>query len=286
MSGLQNYPQEKFMVINDLNLHYLCWGNESNRKVLLLHGFAGCAASWNPLASALAGYRHVLALDQRGHGDSQWADLEGYAIEDFVSDVSGFIEALGIQEVTLIGHSMGGNVALAYTASHPEKVDRLVIVDIGPEVSKAGARRLREQILTKEDVYASLEEVVNYLRLYDPFAQREVLYREAEYLTKKIDNNRFTWKYDRRLNERFGKPRSGKTVDWWKVVSAITCPTLILRGKESDVLDSRIAAEMKEAMLQAELVEINGAGHYVHRDNPQRFKEAVFRFLGLGNKRE
>lgn len=248
----------------------------------MLHGLSGCASRWNPLARFLAPQRHVLALDQRGHGDSQWADVDRYTTEDFVSDISGFIQALGIKKLTLMGHSMGGRNALAYTASHPEKVNRLVIEDVGPELSKTGLKRVLEMSSLKRTEYDSLEEVIDFLKLDDPLAQAELLAQEAESFIRKLPSGKLTWKHDRRMEEAMIKGRGIEPIDWWGLIATIICPTLILRGKESDILDSEVAGEMTRKMPQAELVEIEGACHNLLLDNPEKFRQAVFRFLRIG----
>ncbi|MDH5696446.1 MAG: alpha/beta fold hydrolase, partial [Dehalococcoidia bacterium] len=263
-------------------LHYLEWGSETDDRVLLLHGLTGCAESWAPLANHLAEGRHVLALDLRGHGDSQWPDLDSYTTQDFVSDMAGFVESVGIQQMTLIGHSMGARVATAYTASHPEEVSRLVIVDMGPEVNQAGIKRILQQLLAKREEYSSLQEVVDYLALGDPLAKPELLQLEAECVTKRLPNNKLAWKHDGRLEKLISRRDKSEVADWWGLVANITCPTLVVRGSESDFLDSEIAIEMVNTMPQATLVEIERAGHNVPVDNPDRFEEVVSSFLELG----
>ena len=274
--------RENFIVINQLKLHYLEWGSETDDRVLLLHGLTGCAESWAPLANHLAEGRHVLALDLRGHGDSQWPDLDSYTTQDFVSDMAGFVESVGIQQMTLIGHSMGARVATAYTASHPEEVSRLVIVDMGPEVNQAGIKRILQQLLAKREEYSSLQEVVDYLALGDPLAKPELLQLEAECVTKRLPNNKLAWKHDGRLEKLISRRDKSEVADWWGLVANITCPTLVVRGSESDFLDSEIAIEMVNTMPQATLVEIERAGHNVPVDNPDRFEEVVSSFLELG----
>ena len=272
-------PRANFVVINQLKLHYIEWGSETDDKVLLLHGLTGCAASWTPLANHLAEGKHVLALDLRGHGDSQWPRLDNYTTQDFVSDVAGFVESLGIREIAVVGHSMGAIVAVAYTALHPDRVSRLVIVDMGPEVNQAGIKRMLEQRSIRREEYASLQEVIEYLRLGDPFAKPELLELEAKYVTKRLPNNKLTWKHDKRLDELIGKRGKLEVADWWGLITDITCPTLVIHGSESDLLEYEIAAEMANTMLKATLAEIEGAGHNVPMDKPDVFEKVVSNFL-------
>jgi pimeloyl-ACP methyl ester carboxylesterase len=272
-------PRENFVVINQLKLHYLEWGSETDDKVLLLHGLTGCAASWTPLANHLAEGKHVLALDLRGHGDSQWPRLDNYTTQDFVSDVAGFIESLDIQEIAVVGHSMGATVAIAYTALYQDRVSRLVIVDMGPEVNQAGIKRMLEQRSIRREEYISLQEVIEYLRLGDPFANPELLQLEAKYVTKRLPNNKLTWKHDKRLDEIIGKRGKRDVSALWGLITDIICPTLMIRGSESDLLDHKIAVEMANTMLKATLVEIEGSGHNVPMDKPDTFEKVVSNFL-------
>jgi len=277
--------QDKFITVNGLKLHYLEWVNPSQGTLVMLHGFNNCAATWIPLADKLARYRHVLALDQRGHGDSQWADQGLYGNEHMLGDLTAFLEILGIGRLSIIGHSMGGIVALNYAATHPEGVTRLILEDIGPELSKRAEPRQARMRARKKNVFPTLEEAVSYLETSDPLAKRELLLWEAAYLTRQLPGNDFTWKQHNMFRDpsqpRLVGPTSGRTRKRWQMVSRTICPVLILRGKESDILDDEVARKMAAAMPKAELVTIEGAGHYVHRDNPEQFDKEVFHFLGL-----
>src|SRR5581483_11833259 len=119
-----------------VKLHYLDWGNNTAQPMLLLHGFTSHAHSWDTFAAALAPAFHIVALDQRGHGDSDWAPE--YRPEQSIGDIHGVVQALALHRMVLLGLSMGGSNAIHYTAAHPEEVERLVIVDIGPEIVAAG----------------------------------------------------------------------------------------------------------------------------------------------------
>ncbi|MFH0942431.1 MAG: alpha/beta hydrolase [Chloroflexota bacterium] len=278
-------PQDRFITANGLRLHYLEWGKPGQKTIILLHGFNNCAATWIPLAGKLAPRRHVLALDQRGHGDSQWSEGGFYRNEYLAGDLAAFIEALNLKRVSLIGHSMGGNVALKYAATHPEKVARLVIVDIGPEMSRRVETRAAQMLSMKKDVYPSLDEAAAYLEAADPLAARELLLQEAAYLTRRLPDGGFTWKQHQMfLGGNAPKPAgpvSARNEEKWQMMRRVTCPTLVLRGEESDILDEEVARKMVAEIPLGEMVNIAGAGHYVHRDNPARFEKEVRHFLGL-----
>jgi pimeloyl-ACP methyl ester carboxylesterase len=278
----QESHQDKFITINGLRLHYLEWGKPAKEAIILLHGFNNCAATWLPFANKIASNHYVLALDFRGHGDSQWSEEKRYKNEHLAGDLTAFIETLHLEQVSLIGHSMGGNVALKYAAAHPEKVSCLVVVDIGPEMSRRVEARSARMRAAKKDTYPTLDGVVAYLEAADPYAPRDLLGQEAAHLTRKLPDGRFTWKQHQMFIE-LGTKKTGpaSSEEKWQMLRQVSCPVLILRGQESDILNEVVALRMLAEMPNARLVNIEGAGHYVHRDNPARFEKEVRRFLGV-----
>ena len=127
-------PIDRTLTVNGLRLHLLDWGGEGRTPLLLLHGFTGHAHAWDTLSIALQPHFHVYALDQRGHGDSDPADVYNPIVA--FDDITGVVDQLGLTSLVLIGLSMGGRNAMYFTAKRPEVVQKLVIVDIGPEISR------------------------------------------------------------------------------------------------------------------------------------------------------
>jgi len=230
-------PYDKTIDARGLRLHYLDWGNETAPPMLLLHGFSGHAHTWDTFARAMCDQFRVLALDQRGHGDSDWAKDGAYTVDDHAADISTFHDRLMLGPVVLVGLSMGGRNAIRYTGLHPGKVEKLVIVDIGPDIAPRGAERVRRMAAEAPEEFATLDEAVAYLRRYatltSPVAEAALRYR-VEHGMKKLSDGRYTWKYDMflRAQRRQGSPPSA---DLWPVVPQIKVPTLILRGSASDV---------------------------------------------------
>lgn len=274
---------DRYLDLNGLKLHYLEWGRPAASAVLLLHGYGNCAATWAALAEGLSGEYRVLALDFRGHGDSQWDDAGHYGLRYHVADITVLIDALEINELAVIGHSMGGQAALAYAAACPSQVSRVICVDIGPEFSPRSEARLKQTSSLRRDQYDSLDEVADYLAIVDPYAERELLRGEAADLTRKNAAGRFVWKHHYRLAKHsIKRGLQGKRLNAagrWETIRSVKCPALIIRGERSDLLDAEVARRMIAAMARAKLIEIAAAGHYVHRDQPRLFAEAVRRFL-------
>ena len=276
----RNPGSDAFIELSGSRFHYLTWGQPKNRALLLLHGYTNCAATWTPLAQALSRDYYVLALDQRGHGDSAEVTTSpgGPSLAD---DVTAFLDALGLPAIDVLGHSMGGNVALKFAAAHPERVKRLVVEDIGPEFSKRSDARLARIAATKQASYDSLDEVLEYLKLVDRRAPEAILRAEAGWLTRRNAEGKYEWKHFRDIGGHAGSKTAPRPrIDRWAVVRAVRCPTLIIRGAESDILDADLAQQMAAAMTDARLIEIPGAGHYVHRDNYGAFEAAVLDFFG------
>src|SRR5205809_7588471 len=127
-------PIDRYLVVNGLRLHVLDWGGDGRTSLLLLHGFTGHAHAWDTLSIALQPHFHVYALDQRGHGDSDPATV--YNPIAAFDDIAGVVEQLGLSSLVLVGLSMGGRNAMYFASKRPDAVQTLVIVDIGPEVSR------------------------------------------------------------------------------------------------------------------------------------------------------
>jgi pimeloyl-ACP methyl ester carboxylesterase len=273
---------DRYIDADGLRLHYLDWGNAAAPPMLLLHGFSGHAHTWDTFARAMCDQFRVLALDQRGHGDSDWARDGAYTVDDHASDISAMHGRLRLGPVVLIGLSMGGRNAIRYTGLHPGDVAKLVIVDIGPDIDPQGAERVRRMAAEAPEEFASIDDAVAYLRRYatltSPSAEGALRYR-VEHGVKKLPNGRYTWKYDRFLRDQ-RRERSIPPADLWPVVRQITVPTLILRGSESDVFSPATAKRMHELIPGSRLVEIAGAGHSIPADAPEAFERAVREFLG------
>lgn len=272
-------PQDKKVNANGLSLRYLGWGTAGKPVVLLLHGIRGHAHSWDDVSAALCQDFHVLALDQRGRGDSDWAPGGDYSLEAFVADLAGFCDAVGLASFVLFGHSMGGRNSIAFAARYPEKVEKLVIVDVGPVVEPEGGARVARQLGEQPEEFDSFEAVVTYRSQQDRFASDTVIRRHLRYESKELPNGKFGWRYDLAIREQFRQGTMAPAVDLWPDVAQITCPTLLVRGPHTDILSLETAQQMIETLAHGQLVEVPQSGHMVFEDNPEGFITEVSSFL-------
>ena len=198
----QEHPTDEAVsasvTLNGLRFHYLDWGNEDAPPLLLLHGFTGHARHWEYVAGELRSRFHVLALDQRGHGDSEWAPV--YGSGPMVDDLAAFVDTLGLGELSLVGMSMGGINGLLYTATHADRVSRLVLGDIGPEVAPAGVERIRRQVASR-DTFESIDDAFEFQRANNPRATPWALRERVEHNLVELPDGTLTWKYDRALRD-------------------------------------------------------------------------------------
>lgn len=267
---------DKTVTLNGLDFHYRDWAHEGAQALVLLHGFTGHARSWDSFAQPMQEQYRVLALDQRGHGESAWS--EDYAPERMVEDVDAFVRELGLQQFALLGLSMGGRNAYAYAAMHPEELERLVIVDIGPEVMPAGSARIRDGVQAA-DVFDEPEQAFRAARQANPRPPDAELRHRVMNNLMQLDDGRWTFRYDKRLRSPDRPMPRPTPEEAWALMPNIACPTLIVRGAESDVLARATAERMVRDIPNCRLVEVPNSGHSVPLDNPTGFLEVVQQFL-------
>ena len=273
-------PQDKTVTANGLKLHYLDWGTVGKPVMVLLHGLRGHAHSWDDVSAAMCPDYHVLAVDQRGRGDSDWASGEDYSIEAYVTDLVAFCQSLGLDSFLLVGHSMGGRNSIAFTARYPETVQKLIIVDVGPVIDPKGAERISKEICEVPEEFDSFDAIVEYMSQRNRFAAESVLRRRLQYATTELPNGKFGWRYDLAIRKQRRDGTVAPAPDLWPALEQITCPTLIIRGADTDTLGAEVARQMEESLVHGKLVEVPRAGHMVFEDNPEGFISQLTSFLG------
>jgi pimeloyl-ACP methyl ester carboxylesterase len=273
--------EEKHVSVNGVRLRYLDWGTSGKTPMVCLHGHTGQAHIWDEFAEEMSGHYHVFAVDQRGHGESGWAD-DGYARDRFVEDLAAFVDALDLRRFVLVGLSMGGWHSLLYTAENPDRVDRMVIVDIAPEPS-AAAREMMGSRPPTPIKFATIDAAVRSAREGNPWATDTRLRRDVEDRLRQRDDGAWTWKADSKL---FNVPLSDMTdqtiIDrYWNALERVPCPILEVRGGESVLVSDEVMERMRSVAKHLTDVDVPGAGHVVTVDKPAEFIEATRGFLAV-----
>lgn len=273
-------PEDGYVNANGLRLHYLDWGNPGKPDMLLLHGFAQTCHSWDFVALALSDRFHVVVLDQRGHGDSDWAPDGDYSPETQQKDIHAFVQTMGLTNLVIMGLSMGGRNSFTYAASHPDDIRALVIVDAGPENIRAGSQNIR-QFVQQDDELDSVDAFVQRFLKYNPRRDPVQVRGSMVHNLKQLPSGKWTWKYDRLLRspDRRMQQDPDAAERLWSYLEGLACPTLVVRGAESDIMAMETAGAMHERIPNGRLATVPRAGHLVMGDNPAGFEQAVTGFL-------
>jgi pimeloyl-ACP methyl ester carboxylesterase len=260
--------------VNGLVLSALEWGRPGHPALCFLHGGSAHAHWFDGVAPAFADRYHVISLDQRGHGESQWPAAPAYATADFVGDLVGAMDALGWERMVLVGHSMGGHNAMNLAATHPDRLSALVIVDSRPSLPPDRLDRMHRRGHRGPRRHESLAAALHSFRLLpretvaDP-ALLEHLAREG--IVER--EGRFVYRFDPACN---GQRRP---TDNWPLLERIAAPTLLVRAEHSPVLTREMAREMVKRIPQVRFEEIAGAYHHLSLDAPAAFAGVLEDFL-------
>jgi len=269
-----------FVEANGIRHHLIARGHPGSPVVLMIHGLAGQAHMFDAIANRLAAKYHVYCLDVRGRGESAWGPPAEYSIDTYVADLEAVRDALGLQRISLVGTSMGGAIAMQYAPKHPERVAKVVLNDIGPEIDPEGRQRIVSYVGSAPEMFADMKAVVRYYKdHYAPMVEHmpeDQLAELARYNVRKSDTGVFVWKMDSAIRTAEAIPTATGP---WEAFKAISSPVLILRGAKSDVLSSSIANRMVEVLPGAKLVEVPGVGHAPVLTEPEAAR-ALEEFLG------
>jgi pimeloyl-ACP methyl ester carboxylesterase len=262
-------------VANGLALNCLDYGGEGKPPMLFIHGGSAHAHWWDFVAPAFAGDFHVLALDQRGHGDSEWADEWAYGSRHYVSDLEQLIDRWGFGAPILVGHSMGAHNVLAYAAEHSEKLRAMVAIDPPPDYTERAVEFLNWIAGKPARRFESLDEAARNFRVLprETLAKKEVLEHVARLSFKRRDDGAWVHKLDRRTMIR-------EPSRVWKSLHRIACPALIVKIAKSPLLDRELAKQMAAQIANARLVQLDDSYHHVMLDNPTALIEVIRDFVG------
>jgi pimeloyl-ACP methyl ester carboxylesterase len=281
-------PESREFHLGRMRFHYLDWGNKHLPTIVLLHGGALNAHTWDLCCLALRDDYHCVALDQRGHGDTDWAPADGsggadYSIGASLADTKGFVDHLGLDKFILVGMSLGAINSLAFAIAHPERLSHLVIIDAGPEMRRPGSSRIRDFVSAVQET-VTIEAIIEKALKFNPRRDPAILRRSLMHALRQQPDGTWKWKYDSRRFQRLDmeahRAERARLADG---LQRISCPTLVVRGGESDVFHPEDAESLTARLPHGRQVTIPRAGHTVQGDNPKDLVAELRRFLAGDN---
>ena len=266
-------PADRVVTANGLRLHYLEWGDPARPAMILLHGIARHAHTFDHIAPAFARDHHVIALDMRGHGDSAWSPEGAYLVQDYVRDLTALVAQLRLGRLTLLGNSTGGRVVQVFAGLHPSQVERVVVEDVGPErpqnIADAFARRVQQEARG----WATEDELVAELVTANRRTPEPLLRTYAHFGVKPGPEGRLIWKRDPNLVKGFVE------TELWDSVSKISAPALYVIGGASRIVPPETQERLKKTLPNCEVVVMPGLGHYPSEEDTTGFMKIVGEFL-------
>jgi pimeloyl-ACP methyl ester carboxylesterase len=249
------------------------YGGEKYPPLLFVHGGSAHARWWDFVAPAFTDRFHVLALDQRGHGESPWTDDWSYGTRQYVADLEGVIDGWGLGAPVLVGHSMGGHTIMNYAADHSQKLRAMVVIDAPAGYPAEAVAFLREIAERPSRGYDSLDEACAKFKTNPPQnnARPEVLRYVAEHSFRRDADGKWVHKMDRRTLIR-------EPISAWKGLGRISCPSLYVRAGSS-VLDRDITDKIAAAIPGCKHVEVTDSFHHIMIDNPEGLIAVLDEFL-------
>jgi pimeloyl-ACP methyl ester carboxylesterase len=251
-----------FVQAHGLRHHLIARGAPSTPAVMMIHGLAGQAHTFDAIATKLSAKYHVYALDVRGRGETEWGPPNGYSVDNYVADLEAVREALGLERMALVGTSMGGIITMNYAPRFPERVTRAVLNDIGPEIDPNGLARIVQYVGQAPEAFPDMKAVVRYYREnYGPMIEHLPEDQVAEFARWNVrlsDSGVYVWKMDPAVRTNAAPPPS---VAPWDAFRGIRCPVLVVRGAQSDILSPLTARAMCAAIPDCEMAEVPGVGH-------------------------
>lgn len=261
---------------SSLSLHVKQWST-GTEACILIHGFGEGAYIWDNFAPSIAGLFRTLAVDLRGHGDSSWHPKGEYDVEGHVADVIQVIDTLRIERFVLIGHSLGGEIAIRIAAARPKSVIGLIIVDFGPDLNPEESDRVLTDFNDSIRTWNSVSEYGAWLQEHRPLVSPAMIRELSVGALRAHPDGGYRLKCDPALGT--AKNREKRAAILWKMIASISLPVFVLRGIGSAVLSSDVAERMEKVLSNGRLRTITQAGHGVVVDNPREFADALYPFL-------
>jgi pimeloyl-ACP methyl ester carboxylesterase len=262
------FKQQTVQCIGSSGLHrmaYTEWGARDNPRVLIcVHGLTRNGRDFDALAEAMSGHYRVICPDVVGRGQSgRLRDPAGYAIAQYVADMVTLIARLNVDSVHWVGTSMGGLIGMALAAQEGTPIHKLVLNDVGPQITSESLQRIATYVGTDPD-WANFDEALAYVKAvsapFGPLTEAQWHHLTETSVLQRPDG-RWAFRYDPRIAEPFKAAFTGQEIDLWPFYERIACPTLVVRGAETDLLARDTWLRMGACGPQAKLAEIPGVGH-------------------------
>lgn len=274
-------PSEGEVKVNGLRIHYFEWKGTGTRPLVLMHGLRDYAYYWQDCANRLLDEFHIFAPDQRGHGESEHAP-GGYLVWALASDLAKFVDAVGLERFDLVGLSLGSRASMAYARENSLRLKHLALCDMGPQMAKVGAVGLKDDMTSKADRPASsftLEQAMSFYREQWPALDDVSLKRLIQNSLVQGEDGSYSNRYDRRLADITTKAAIPEIDFLWDSLTQVRCPTLVMRGQHSPILDDEISGRMVRALPDGCLHVFKHTGHSLPRLRSERFAAALRAFL-------
>lgn len=274
-----------------IRLHYVDWGNPEAPPLVLVHGGRDHCRNWDWVAQELRKDWHVIAPDLRGHGDSQWNSDGNYRMGNYIYDLAQLIHQQNLAPVTLVSHSLGGNIALRYSGLYPESVKKVVAIEglgfspamVAEREKKPFAERMRDWIDEQRNFsgrlprrYASIEEAFKRMQGENKHLSPQQAKHLTAYGVNQNEDGTYSWKFDNYV--RSWPPYDMPQAEVEKLWGLIDCPTLLVHGEESWASNPETDGRAK-FFSNANVVGFENAGHWVHHDRLDGFLKLLREFL-------
>ncbi|NNC52478.1 MAG: alpha/beta hydrolase [Erythrobacter sp.] len=285
-------PTSQTLISQRTRLHYADWGNEGAPPLILLHGGRDHCRSWDWMAERLREDWHVICPDLRGHGDSEWTNTGVYSISSYVYDLAQLVHQLELDPVTIVAHSLGGNITMRYAGMYPEKMRRLVAIEgLGPnpkvqakmaetpwyEHRKRWIDKKREASARQPRRYESFEDALDRMHEANSYLSRD----QAEHLTRhgaiRNEDGTWSWKFDPHLHA--WPPDDISLEQLAELWGRITCPSLLVYGDDSWASNPQEDGRMQHFGDNVTVSAYERAGHWVHHDRFEDFLTEVKEFI-------
>ena len=254
-----NLPRERYINSDNLNIHIVEWGDSNNQPVILLHHVSSQARTWDNFASSISDNYYVIAIDMRGHGDSDWANEGEYTTEHYAYDVEQIANNMGLKNIIVIGGSLGGRVGLVFASKNPSLVHSIIMEDVGAVRPATIAQGFADRIASGDPEFTNLEECANVLKGNNTLSPYSVFQHQAKYLTKINDQGKYIYKRDPNIQKDF------IPLALWDYVKILQAPLMLMIGDQSSIVGEDQQKIFKELLPNIVIKLVANAGHIIVR---------------------